>query len=68
MSIVDGHISHLTTVNIVARSVGSLQNRIGIERSEADVGGLQNIVVTRLQTSSQKVGYHILSVQIEGIK
>ena len=33
-----------------------MRNRKGIERSEAYVGGLQNIVVPRLQTSQKKLG------------
>ena len=39
-----------------------------IERSEAYVGGLQNIVVPRLQTRPKEVGYHIGIVAMEGIK
>ena len=38
------------------------------ERSEAYVGGLQNIVVPRLQIRPKKVGYHIGIVAMEGIK
>ena len=51
-----------------AWSYGSLRNRKGIERSEAYVGGLQNIIVPRLQTRPQKVGYHTGIVAMEGIK
>jgi hypothetical protein len=36
-----------------------MQNCKGIQGSEAYVGGLYNIVVSRLQTRAQKVGYHI---------
>ena len=36
-----------------------MRNRKGIERSEAYVGGLQNIVVPRLQIRPKEVGYHI---------
>ena len=50
------------------RSWGSLSNRKGIERSEAYVGGLQNIIVPRLQTRPKEVGYHIGIVAMEGIK
>ena len=50
------------------REAEELRNRKGIERSEAYVGGLQNIVVPRLQTRPQKVGYHTGIVAMEGIK
>ena len=36
-----------------------MRNIKGIERSKAYVGGLQNIIVPRLQTRPKEVGYHI---------
>jgi predicted short-subunit dehydrogenase-like oxidoreductase (DUF2520 family) len=45
-----------------------MRNCKGIQGSETYVGGLQNIVVSRLQTRAQKVGYHIGIVAMEGIK
>jgi hypothetical protein len=45
-----------------------MRNCQGIQGSEAYVVGLHNIVVSRLQTRVQKVGYHIEIVAMEGIK
>ena len=40
----------------------------GIERSEAYVGGLQNIIVPRLQIRPKEIRYHIVIVAMEDIK
>ena len=38
------------------------------ESRDPYVGGLQNIVISRLQTRPKEVGYHIGIVAMEGIK
>ena len=42
-----------------------MRNRKGIERSEAYVGGLQNLVIPRKQTRPKEVGYHIGIIAME---